>query len=1034
MTDSNGPPVVVGVETPIINSPFTEPTKHWKIEIGEQPVTRDGRRHASYFYRTPETKIARRKKHSQPELFKSKKGQEVPLEIVNEIRNRVKEWREGTRTKGVAYDGASIITRSLLELWRSEHRLQQLFFAQIEAAETIIFLTEASKIYTNGMIKIPKDEPGRIGVSKGSRSFLRYACKMATGTGKTTVMGMLAAWSIINSVASRNDKRFSDTVLIVCPNVTIRERLKELDPAIGDRSIYRTRQLVPLKYMGHLRCGEVMIANWHRLTRKEVNKVNGESGKVVKTGELTTIVKNAGKGNESVVELRLESKGKWFHRIRREVGNNRGRCPNWLIFNDEAHHAYRRGDIELSLEEDKHIARKNAREATIWVEALDRINSMAGGRNRVGINLCVDLSATPFFIQGTGHEVGKPFPWIVSDFSLLDAIESGLVKVPQLPAQDDRGDDEAAYFNIWRWVESKLVEDGHGEKLTPETLLRHASAPINLLADYWKKEFKDWKDCEKDVRNSVPPVFIVVCKDTTIAKEVHDWLANGNDKYGDQPKLFSNKPGNEVTVRIDSKVIEDIEEGGTKDETKRLRFILDTVGKPKWPGEKIPEEWSELVRKHNEKVSNSSGDNTMKWIDEKIPPGKDVRCIVSVAMLTEGWDANNVTHIVGLRPFHSQLLCEQVVGRAIRRRRYIINEETNMFDEESATVFGVPFEIVPFKVSPTRPQPDQPERHHIFAVAEKERFKITFPVVTGYYTTSRFEVSVAWERVAKITIDPSRTPKNVTTEALTSPDGFHAGTNPGKNIVLSLDDWRRQFRDQHVAFRLANEVCKEWRKDNGAISVPVQVLFPKVVFAAKRFLAEKLNLVGDSKPCDILLSGDYMLAGISSLLEAIKMGSVDEPTEFAVIPRGQVGCGSTSDVEFYTPKMTYPAEKCHLNLMVADTKNWEQRAAFILDKHPGVEKWVKNDRLDFKIPYKYKQNRHWHIPDFIAVTNSGMNLVIEIKGKVTDRDEAKFSGGKRWADAVNNLGSHGNWRYIPVFEPGDLESELDAVCKKVKSS
>lgn len=159
------------------------------------------------------------------------------------------------------------------------------------------------------------------------------------------------------------------------------------------------------------------------------------------------------------------------------------------------------------------------------------------------------------------------------------------------------------------------------------------------------------------------------------------------------PAWFRNAPGQEVTVRIDSKVIEDIEEGGTKDETRRLRFILDTIGKAEWPGRKVPDEWAELVRKHNDKAASEDNDGSLKWIDERIPPGRDVRCIVSVAMLAEGWDANTVTHIVGLRPFGSQLLCEQVVGRALRRKSYALNEETQMFAEETAKVFGVPFEL-----------------------------------------------------------------------------------------------------------------------------------------------------------------------------------------------------------------------------------------------------------------------------------------------------------------------------------------------------
>jgi len=1017
------PPTVAEVDSPIINSPFHEPEYHWQIERGKPPVRAEGRRRASYFYRVPEH-AGRGRKSKQAALFEDAKGEEIELEIVNLIRKRVKEWREGSRSGGVGYDGASPVTKELLELWRSSDRMQRLFFAQVEAAETIIFLIEAADIYRKGILEIPKDEPGLESKAAGVRAFTRYACKMATGSGKTTVMGMLAGWSILNSVSSPRDDRFSDTILIVCPNVTIRERLQELDPALGDLSLYRTRQLVPVHRMEDLRRGEVMIANWHRLAKKETNSVNGDSAKVVKTGEAVEVVKNAGKANETVETEYFESDAAWFKRIRRELGSGKGRSPHWLIFNDEAHHAYRRGDAATegqSLDEDKDLASKNDREATIWIEGLDRINKLAGGSRRRGIHTCVDLSATPFYIQGSGNEVGKPFPWIVSDFGLLDAIESGLVKIPQLPARDVSGAEEAAYFNIWRWVQAKAKEDGYGTNVTPEIVMNYASAPINLLAAEWRQRFLEWEQYSKQQqRHPVPPVFIVVCRDIAVAREVHSWLANGNDSYGVSPPWFRNAPGQEVTVRIDSKVIEDIEAGGTKDETRRLRFILDTIGKAEWSGGKVPEEWSELVRKHNDKAASDDNDGSLKWIDERIPPGRDIRCIVSVAMLAEGWDANTVTHIVGLRPFGSQLLCEQVVGRALRRKSYALNEETQMFAEETAKVFGVPFELIPFKVAPAGPQPPQPDPNHIYSVPEKAEYEITFPIVTGYHQSGQLEVSVDWGQVAKVTIDPMRIPQLVELTPLTTPDGTLAVYGPGEKPVLSLKDWRVLFRDQQVAFRLAREVCIRWQVDNGTAAVPVQQLFPRVAFAAKRFLSEKLERKGDSQPCDVLLVGEYMQAAVGALLDAIKRGSSTSDAEVAIIPQGAAGRGSTLYVDFHTTKPIYPVTHCHLNAMVADTQKWEQSAAFILDTHPGVQRWVKNDRLGFYIPYRSRGVPAKYLPDFIAVTDKGENVIVEIKGQVSDSADAKAKAAERWIAAVTRLGQHGTWQYLLVTDPGRL--------------
>lgn len=1032
VAEQQEPPITVAeVESPIINSPFIEPQCHWQIERGKVPMKAEGRRRASYFYRVPEHSGRGRRSRAQAEMFESERGEEVELEIVNLIRERVKEWREGARSGGVVYDGASSVTKELLDLWRSDERMQRLFFAQIEAAETIIFLSEATEIYRKGIPEIPKDEPGLAAKADGLRAFLRYACKMATGSGKTTVMGMLASWSILNRVAAPRDDRFSDTVLIVCPNVTIRERLQELDPALGDLSLYRTRQLVPPHRMEELRRGEVMIANWHRLAKKETNTVNGDSAKVVKAGEPVEVVKNAGKANETVETKYFESDAAWFKRIRRELGSGKGRSPHWLIFNDEAHHAYRRGDVaegdEQTLDEDKDLAKKNAREATIWIEGLDRIHKLAGGSRRRGINLCVDLSATPFYIQGSGNEVGKPFPWIVSDFGLLDAIESGLVKIPQLPSRDVSGAEEAAYFNIWRWVQAKAKEDGFGTNVTPQIVMNYASAPINLLATEWHQRFLEWEQFAKaQHKHPVPPVFIVVCRDTAVAREVHSWLATGEGGYGEAPAWFRNEPGQEVTVRIDSKVIEDIEEGGTKDETRRLRFILDTIGKAEWPGRKVPDEWAELVRKHNNKAASDDNDGSLKWIDERIPPGRDVRCIVSVAMLAEGWDANTVTHIVGLRPFGSQLLCEQVVGRALRRKSYALNEETQMFAEETAKVFGVPFELIPFKVSPSGETPPQPDPNHIYSVPEKTEFEITFPVVTGYHQSGQFDVFVDWEQVAKVTIDPMKIPQTVELTPLTTPDGTLAAYGPGEKPVLSLKDWRAMFREQQVAFRLAKEICTRWAADNGAAAVPMQVLFPKVAFAAKRFLAEKLDRKGDSQPCDVLLVGEYMQAAVGALLEAIKKGASTSDAEVAVIPQGAAGRGSTLYVDFHTTKPIYPVTRCHLNAMVADTQKWEQSAAFSLDSHPGVRRWVKNDRLGFFIPYRNRGVPTRYIPDFVVVTDKGLNVIVEIKGQVTDSADAKAKAAVRWVGGVNRLGDYGEWAYLFVTDPGRVAEELNA--------
>lgn len=234
------------------------------------------------------------------------------------------------------------------------------------------------------------------------------------------------------------------------------------------------------------------------------------------------------------------------------------------------------------------------------------------------------------------------------------------------------------------------------------------------------------------------------------------------------------------------------------------------------------------------------------------------------------------------------------------------------------------------------------------------------------------------------------------------------------------------FRDQQVAFKLAREICIRWYSDNGAAAVPVQVLFPKVAFASKRFLAEKVDRKGGSQPCDVLLVGEYMQSAIGSLLEAIKRGSSSDSAEVAIIPQGAAGRGSTLYVDFHTTKPIYPVTKCHLNAMVADTKNWEQSAAFLLDSHPGVKKWVKNDRLGFFIPYRHKGLPARYVPDFIVETDSALDVIVEIKGQLSDDADIKAKAAQRWINGVNRLGQYGTWHYLLVTDPGALGKILNA--------
>jgi type III restriction enzyme len=797
------------VPEPILNSPFEEPKEHWHIVEGEVPEKRPGRRSAIYYYRDPRVPATGAGGPGP--------GTAIPMDLVNLIRERVGSWR------AAGYPGASRTTLELLQWWRRDGREKRLFFAQIEAVETVLFMVEARADFRQG-VEVPREEPGDEKRAAGYAAFLRYACKMATGSGKTTVMGMLSAWSILNKVASRSDGRFSDVVLVVCPNVTIRDRLRELDPLEGEASLYRTRDLVPRDSMAQLAQGRVLVTNWHVFEPHEV-KAGGVSARVTKAGVPTVRPQKITIGPKTTTArgsryLRLEDYEKQVAAglldvvaeerdkngvlrkvtvrdtrhvesdaalLNRILGREVGGKQNILVLNDEAHHAYRirreepdEGEEDLFGEEED--IEEFVKEATVWIDGLDRIQKQRG------INVCIDLSATPYFLARVGQETNRPFPWVVSDFGLIDSIESGLVKIPQMAVRDSSGAPIAGYFNVWKWILERLTPAERGAKRAspkPEAILKWANHPIAILGALWEEDLAAVSTADSDTR---PPVFILVCKNTAIAKVVYEWLAEGISPTGVPASGlsgFRNENGATRTIRVDSKVVAETDTGEAKgDESRWMRFTLDTVGRLAWPADKqgrplCPAGFEELA----EKLKRPSH-----------PPGRDVRAIVSVGMLTEGWDCTTVKYIVGLRPFQSQLLCEQVVGRGLRRTSYEIGEN-GLLSEEVAKVFGVPFEVIPFKAS-SGPPPPPMKRHHVRALPERCSYEIRFPRVEGYTQAIRDRVTVDWPTVPSLRVDPHDIPTEVEMKGLSlTVEGGFSLMGPGRSDEVTLRAFREGKRE-----------------------------------------------------------------------------------------------------------------------------------------------------------------------------------------------------------------------------------------------
>ncbi len=669
------PLAVQPVGKPILSSPYVEPDQHWVYDTGTGTAhIAAGRRPASFLFRyqTPTTQA-----RFQQSLFLEEEMEELPL--VNALREDIRSWR----SRG--YEGATEITKQLLRHWWREDRPRRLFFCQLEAVESIIFLNEIrlSKKYFRGNpnftdehLRVLWDRPDD---PRYNLLLRRMGVKMATGTGKTVVMSMLIAWAFCNRAQVSSDERFPQAVLAVCPNLTIKERLQVLRPDHLD-NYYAAFDLVPQKMRPLLQSGKVLVENWHVFLPESEHSEGGSTYAVVNKGP---------EGPEAFARKRL--------------GDLYDLGPI-MVLNDEAHHAWRPAPL-VGDESQNQVDKEEWTEATVWVNGLDMINEGANG-DEAGIQFCVDLSATPFYISGSGYTEGQPFPWIVSDFGLVDAIESGIVKIPRLPVSDTTGQPEARYFRLWQHITEKLQPGerlaGKGRKPKPEVVYREAHDALLTLASQWKDRF-DAIQVATNLQDKTPPVMILVCDNTDIAEVFYRMISGESEErttgddgkeesrlvYGQSQVLeeFTNQPGFTPTVRIDSKLLaeaEGREEGMSReDAAEQLRRIVATVGKP---GQ----------------------------------PGAQVRCVVSVAMLTEGWDANNVTHILGLRAFGSQLLCEQVVGRGLRRMDYVPDPETGMLTEEYVDIYGVPFSLIPFRGRKPEEKPveDQPKQH-VFALEER---------------------------------------------------------------------------------------------------------------------------------------------------------------------------------------------------------------------------------------------------------------------------------------------------------------------------
>jgi type III restriction enzyme len=977
------------VEKPILCSPYEEPHVHWVYDSGTGEAHKaPGRRKASYWYKSERVMT------QQLQLGFVAEEESEALPLVNALREDVKRWREG------GYEGATEVTKELLHYWWREDRLTRLFFCQLEAAETVIFLNEIrlsgkylrfNPAFTDEDLDQLQDQPGDPALAP----LIRMGLKMATGSGKTVVMAMLIAWAFCNRGKVPSDVRFPEAALVVCPNLTIKERLQVLRPENED-NYYEEFDLVPMRLRPLMAKGKVLITNWH-LFLPESEHAEG--------GETYTVVNKGPEGPEAFA--------------RRVLGDLYDHKPI-MVFNDEAHHAWR---PNYGSDEKSHQSELET--ATVWVEGLDKLN------HAVGIRCCVDLSATPFYIQGSGYVEGSPFPWLVSDFGLVDAIESGLVKIPRLPVSDTTGRPDPKYFRLWQHiVEENLqpgdfLSTGRTRRPKPEAVYREAEAALQTLAGQWVERF-GYIQKATDAQDKTPPVLIVVCDNTDLAAVLYRKISGereievevegrrGSTKtvtqtvYGKGevfPNYFSNTEHFKPTVRIDTQLLAEAESDDpnvTKEEAaEQLRRIVATVGQP---GE----------------------------------PGEQVRCVVAVSMLNEGWDAHNVTHILGLRAFGSQLLCEQVVGRGLRRMDYTVDKETGMLVEEYVDIYGVPFSLIPFKGRKSKgTAPEDKPKNHVRALPERSQFEIKFPVVEGYaFALKRNVITADVDAIEPLVIAPEEEPTAVFVKPRVGYEVGHPSmSGPG---AFELQDRQAYYDSTHVqtiVFEIARQIVtvlggghfqKPTLKGDPKLRMQSRhQLFPQVLRLVQAYIQRRVQCRGvDPRE---LGQERYTQLIVERLLAAIKPDdSAGESPLLPILNRYQP-TGSTADVDFKTTRPCFVTTYSHINLVAADTARWEQSAAFRLEA--AVEKgraqfYARNDELGLMIPYDFLGVSQHYQPDFLVRLANDTTLVLEIKGQETEQDRAKHAAAKRWIEAVNNWGQLETWAFHVCKDPQMLEMEL----------
>jgi len=836
---------------------------------------------------------------------------------------------------------------------------------------------------------------------------MRLALKLATGAGKTTVMAMLIAWQTVNAVRRPGSKHFTRGFLVVAPGLTIKDRLRVLQPNDPD-SYYASRELVPGDMLDEINRAKIVITNYHAFKLRERIELSAGGRSLLQ-----------GRGEELDT---LETEGQMIQRVMPDLMG----LKNILVLNDEAHHCYREkpqaeDDEQLKGDERKE-AEKNNEAARLWISGLEAVN------RKLGVSRVFDLSATPFFLNGSGYAEGTLFPWTMSDFSLMDAIECGIVKLPRVPvAENIPGNEMPVYRNLWEHIRKDMPKKGRGkgEQLDPLKLPTRLQTALQALYGHYEKTFRLWE--ESGIK--VPPCFIIVCQNTAISKLVYDFVSGFNRPNEDGTttlengrlalfRNFDESTGNALprpnTLLIDSEQLEagDALDSGFRDmaadEIDRFRREITERTGDQRKAESITDQ--ELLRE------------VMNTVGKPGQLGGSIRCVVSVSMLTEGWDANTVTHVLGIRAFGTQLLCEQVIGRALRRQSYDLNEE-GLFNVEYADVFGIPFD---FTAKPVV-APPQPPRETIQVKAmrpERDSLEIAFPRVEGYRVElpeERLEAEFNDDSVMEL--DPRLVGPTITRNAgiIGKPEDFDL-----KHLQV--------VRPSTLLFHLTQRLLYTKFRDPG--EEPKLHLFGQLKRITKQWLDSCLVCKGDTYPAQLIyleladMACNRITAGITRKF----LG--ERPIKALLDPYNPTG--STRHVRFNTSKTDRwetSSDRCHINWAILDS-DWEAELCRVAESHPKVHAYVKNHNLGLEVPYLFGSEIRRYRPDYIVQVEDGhgdkdlLHIVVEIKGyRQEDAKVKKETMETYWVPGVNHLQTYGRWAFAEFTEVYQIETDFQAKVK-----